>query len=206
MAPLSASGARPSKISSWRPPHGLASPARLQVNGKMRGAVEVDVSIDQEGAVAAARGLGAVAKQLEGKEVGPGGLGAPCCACCACLGMLGMRLRPDSYIRLLGTRSLHRDRSAGEEGDLRVGKDLEHHCGQVMAAATCRSVSGLHWMGPESLALSPSCSFEVSLPFQRPAPSYLICIGIASSGLASVIDNPARAFCSCHSPRLQVAP
>lgn len=42
----------------------------LQVNGKMRGAVEVDVSIDQEGAVAAARGVGAVAKQLEGKEVG----------------------------------------------------------------------------------------------------------------------------------------
>lgn len=78
----------------WPPCH--ASPARLQVNGKMRGAVEVDVSIDQEGAVAAARGLGAVAKQLEGKEVGPGGLGGPCCACCACLGMLGMRLWPDS--------------------------------------------------------------------------------------------------------------
>ncbi|KAL4430746.1 hypothetical protein ABPG75_006002 [Micractinium tetrahymenae] len=41
----------------------------VQVNGKMRGAVEVDVSIDQEGAVAAARGVGAVSKQLEGKEV-----------------------------------------------------------------------------------------------------------------------------------------
>ncbi|KAL4432376.1 hypothetical protein ABPG77_001675, partial [Micractinium sp. CCAP 211/92] len=41
----------------------------VKVNGKMRGAVEVDVSIDQEGAVAAARGVGAVAKQLEGKEV-----------------------------------------------------------------------------------------------------------------------------------------
>ena len=40
-----------------------------QVNGKMRGAVEVPVDIGQDDALAAARAVAAVAKQLEGKEV-----------------------------------------------------------------------------------------------------------------------------------------
>ena len=40
-----------------------------QVNGKMRGAVEVEVGTPQEGAVEAARAIPAVAKQLEGKDV-----------------------------------------------------------------------------------------------------------------------------------------
>lgn len=40
-----------------------------QVNGKMRGSVEVEKEVGQEDAVAVARGLPSVAKQLEGKEV-----------------------------------------------------------------------------------------------------------------------------------------
>ena len=50
------------------PPRRLGTP-RTQVNGKMRGAVEVEVGIGQDDAVATARTLPAVAKQLEGKEV-----------------------------------------------------------------------------------------------------------------------------------------
>lgn len=41
----------------------------VQVNGKMRGTLEVDVNIGQEEAVMAAQALGPVSKQLDGKEV-----------------------------------------------------------------------------------------------------------------------------------------
>jgi leucyl-tRNA synthetase len=41
----------------------------LQVNGKMRGTVELPKDVDQEGAVAAAMGVPNVAKFVEGKEV-----------------------------------------------------------------------------------------------------------------------------------------
>lgn len=41
----------------------------VQVNGKMRGKVEVAVGVAQEDALAAAQGLPAVQKQLEGKDV-----------------------------------------------------------------------------------------------------------------------------------------
>ena len=41
----------------------------VQVNGKMRGTVEVEKEVDQAGAMEAAAGLPAVAKQLEGKAV-----------------------------------------------------------------------------------------------------------------------------------------
>lgn len=40
-----------------------------QVNGKMRGSVEVEVDIGQDGAVVAAQAIPAVAKQLDGKPV-----------------------------------------------------------------------------------------------------------------------------------------
>lgn len=50
--------------------HALLPPlSPSQVNGKMRGTAEVPVDTEQEGAVAAAREITAVAKQLEGKEV-----------------------------------------------------------------------------------------------------------------------------------------
>lgn len=39
------------------------------MNGKMRGSVQVAKDIDQEGALAAARALPSVAKQVDGKEV-----------------------------------------------------------------------------------------------------------------------------------------
>lgn len=42
---------------------------RLQVNGKMRGTVEVGVSIDQAAAVEAALGLNTVKKFTDGKEI-----------------------------------------------------------------------------------------------------------------------------------------
>ncbi len=119
--------------------HGLT----LQVNGKMRGAVEVDVSIDQEGAVAAARGVGAVAKQLEGKEVGllhpdvyvvyacmyakggvhlwawPWRLSKP-----GSLPPASGPLMPQSFCCLATL-------PAGEEGNFCGGQNPEHHCGQV---------------------------------------------------------------------------
>lgn len=41
----------------------------VQVNGKMRGTVEVAADVDEGGAVAAARELATVAKQLDGKDV-----------------------------------------------------------------------------------------------------------------------------------------
>lgn len=41
----------------------------VQVNGKMRGTVEVAADVDEDGAVAAARELAPVAKQLDGKQV-----------------------------------------------------------------------------------------------------------------------------------------
>lgn len=41
----------------------------FQVNGKMRGAIEVEVDTAQDGAVAAARSIPAVAKQLDGKDI-----------------------------------------------------------------------------------------------------------------------------------------
>ncbi len=41
----------------------------LQVNGKMRGSVEVDKEISQDGALEAARSVPSISKQLEGKEV-----------------------------------------------------------------------------------------------------------------------------------------
>jgi leucyl-tRNA synthetase len=41
----------------------------LQVNGKMRGSVEVAVDISQEDAVAAAQTINAVAKQVDGKPI-----------------------------------------------------------------------------------------------------------------------------------------
>ncbi|EFN59055.1 hypothetical protein CHLNCDRAFT_55974 [Chlorella variabilis] len=41
----------------------------VQVNGKMRGSVEVEVDIGQDGAVVAAQAIPAVAKQLDGKPV-----------------------------------------------------------------------------------------------------------------------------------------
>lgn len=41
----------------------------VQVNGKMRGSVEVDKQVSQDEALEAARTLPAVAKQLGGKEV-----------------------------------------------------------------------------------------------------------------------------------------
>lgn len=41
----------------------------VQVNGKMRGTVMVAVDVDQDGAVSAAKELGAVSKQIDGKEV-----------------------------------------------------------------------------------------------------------------------------------------
>lgn len=50
------------------PPTHVTHPTK-QVNGKMRGAVEVPVDMAQEGAVAAAQAIPAVAKQLEGKAV-----------------------------------------------------------------------------------------------------------------------------------------
>ena len=42
---------------------------QVQVNGKLRGTVEVSKDVDQETAEAAGRQLGPVARQLEGKEL-----------------------------------------------------------------------------------------------------------------------------------------
>lgn len=53
---------------STHTPHAL-SLLSLQVNGKMRGAIEVAVDLAQDGAVEAARSIPAVAKQLEGKDI-----------------------------------------------------------------------------------------------------------------------------------------
>jgi hypothetical protein len=44
-------------------------PPRPQVNGKMRGSVVVPKGVGQDEAVAAALGVAAVAKQIDGKEV-----------------------------------------------------------------------------------------------------------------------------------------
>lgn len=41
----------------------------VQVNGKMRGTVEVAVDVDEDAAVAAAKGFGPVEQQLEGKRI-----------------------------------------------------------------------------------------------------------------------------------------
>jgi leucyl-tRNA synthetase len=47
----------------------LAAFAGVQVNGKMRGTVEVGAAISQEEAVAAGLGLANVAKLAEGKDI-----------------------------------------------------------------------------------------------------------------------------------------
>jgi leucyl-tRNA synthetase len=51
------------------PTHTHHTPRRPQVNGKMRGTVELPKDVDQAGAVAAAMAVANVSKFVEGKEV-----------------------------------------------------------------------------------------------------------------------------------------
>lgn len=156
------------------------------------------MSIDQEGAVAAARGLGAVSKQLEGKEVGPTSKGslihrrtrrAPCA--CSTPGLHVLRLA-----RLVPIRcAAWHPRPAGEEGHLCSGQDSQHHRGQV----TARRCQAGPWRRPPR-----RCSPADRAAVLKMLSSQLIGIGMTSNVLASVTDIPPELV--EHKRGQQVAP